>query len=368
MQTRHQIADSIRSFIGAWTPVPSKSQFAEKGTLTPQEFLEAGEQLTYKFPSWQWQSAASKHQVPWLPPDKQFLTTKGVVCSTRVKDLDDSFKERTKMDEDWLLPVLDGDDGKEEGMEELDEVPETQQGERGIPDMSKLSLNGAAAAAPVQEQGGGEEEIEEIEEMGEFDDIDQMVMEQEQKMPRDPATTAGPVSSGAAASSSSSSSSSSSVPSKQNAGGSAPGGGGILGGGGSEMMVAEAPPSLGSRTYDLTITYDKYYMTPRLWLFGYDESGRPLKPQDIFEDVLTQYASKTVTVDPHPCTGIPTASIHPCKHSQVMKKVVDQWIEEGAEPRHDLSLFVFLKFMSSVIPTINYDFTMDIDGQKLARR
>jgi len=28
---------------------------------------------------------------------------------------------------------------------------------------------------------------------------------------------------------------------------------------------------LQTRTYDLNITYDKYYQTPRLWLFGYDE-------------------------------------------------------------------------------------------------
>ena len=28
---------------------------------------------------------------------------------------------------------------------------------------------------------------------------------------------------------------------------------------------------LRTRTYDLHITYDKYYQTPRLWLTGYDE-------------------------------------------------------------------------------------------------
>jgi ubiquitin-like-conjugating enzyme ATG3 len=28
---------------------------------------------------------------------------------------------------------------------------------------------------------------------------------------------------------------------------------------------------LHARTYDLTITYDTYYRTPRFWLFGYDE-------------------------------------------------------------------------------------------------
>lgn len=31
-----------------------------------------------------------------------------------------------------------------------------------------------------------------------------------------------------------------------------------------------------TRTYDLHITYDKYYQTPRLWLTGYDEVGAVL--------------------------------------------------------------------------------------------
>lgn len=40
------------------------------------------------------------------------------------------------------------------------------------------------------------------------------------------------------------------------------------------MGGAAATPSGGimqTRTYDLNITYDNYYRTPRLWLFGYDE-------------------------------------------------------------------------------------------------
>lgn len=31
------------------------------------------------------------------------------------------------------------------------------------------------------------------------------------------------------------------------------------------------------RTYDCSITYDKYYQTPRMWLLGYDEV-RPRPP------------------------------------------------------------------------------------------
>lgn len=38
-------------------------------------------------------------------------------------------------------------------------------------------------------------------------------------------------------------------------------------GGSSESGVLQ------TRTYDLNITYDKYYQTPRLWLYGYDEAS-----------------------------------------------------------------------------------------------
>jgi len=134
-------------------------------------------------------------------------------------------------------------------------------------------------------------------------------------------------------------------------------------GGGSDYIVAEEPDAhiVKMRTYDLSITYDKYYQTPRLWLFGYNETGDPLTPEEVYQDVLSDYVAKTVTVDPHPLTGTPTVSIHPCKHAQVMRKVVQDWIEQGLVPRHDLALFVFLKFISSVVPTINYDFTMEIE-------
>ena len=51
-----------------------------------------------------------------------------------------------------------------------------------------------------------------------------------------------------------------------------------------------APPTeevgiLRTRTYDLNITYDNFYRTPRLWLFGYDERQRPLSEEEMYQDV-----------------------------------------------------------------------------------
>lgn len=38
-----------------------------------------------------------------------------------------------------------------------------------------------------------------------------------------------------------------------------------------EIVDATNVNVIRTRTYDLTISYDKYYQTPRMWLFGYDE-------------------------------------------------------------------------------------------------
>lgn len=40
-----------------------------------------------------------------------------------------------------------------------------------------------------------------------------------------------------------------------------------------------------TRTYDLYITYDKFYQTPRLWLVGYNEHNKPLSIDEMYEDI-----------------------------------------------------------------------------------
>ena len=116
-----------------------------------------------------------------------------------------------------------------------------------------------------------------------------------------------------------------------------------------------------NRTYDLSITYDFYYRTPRLWLIGYSENGEVLTEKEIFEDIMADYAKKTVTIESHPHSGMKEASIHPCNHAKVMKKIIDTITLNGGTPQVHQSMFVFLKFISSVVPTIEYDFTMDLE-------
>lgn len=119
----------------------------------------------------------------------------------------------------------------------------------------------------------------------------------------------------------------------------------------------------------------------------------PLAPSSALEDVSADHAQKTVTIEPFPHSSLSMASVHPCKHSSVMKKVIermdkgvveaqrkererekkegksgkwglkklvgssgkdkekekDKEVEEGPEGlRVDQYLVVFLKFMSSI--------------------
>lgn len=144
--------------------------------------------------------------------------------------------------------------------------------------------------------------------------------------------------------------------------------------------VKETDNILRTRTYDLYITYDKYYQTPRLWLAGFDERGKPLLPTRIFDDISQEHAHKTVTIETHPHLDMSMASIHPCKHAHVMKRII-QFTENHAaskssgnisrssspqperkgEVRVDQYLIIFLKFMSTIVPSIDYDYTMSLD-------
>ncbi|KAH9248522.1 hypothetical protein BASA81_013848 [Batrachochytrium salamandrivorans] len=121
---------------------------------------------------------------------------------------------------------------------------------------------------------------------------------------------------------------------------------------------------LRTRTYDLSITYDKYYQTPRMFLQGFDERGVPLTPEQIFQDISQDYANKTATIEAHPHLGtVPQCvSIHPCKHAQIMKKFIDKLSGgNGADAKVDQAMFVFLKFMQGLVPTVDYDFTVEVN-------
>ena len=54
---------------------------------------------------------------------------------------------------------------------------------------------------------------------------------------------------------------------------------------------------LKTRTYDISITYDKYYQTPKVWLFGYDEVHTPCFDPDHLLAAIKEVATNYVVPD-----------------------------------------------------------------------
>ena len=46
--------------------------------LTPEEFVIAGNNLTYKFPIWKWAETSEKNEVNYLPHNKQMIIMKNI--------------------------------------------------------------------------------------------------------------------------------------------------------------------------------------------------------------------------------------------------------------------------------------------------
>ncbi|XP_047554476.1 ubiquitin-like-conjugating enzyme ATG3 [Lutra lutra] len=107
------------------------------------------------------------------------------------------------------------------------------------------------------------------------------------------------------------------------------------------------------RTYNIYISYDKYYQTPGLRLFSYDEQRYPSPVEHMYENISQDHVKKTVTNENHPhLPPPPLCSVYPCRHAQVMKKIIETVAKGGGELGVPMYLLIFLKFVQVVLPTI----------------
>mmetsp|Transcript_9206 Transcript_9206/g.31813 ORF Transcript_9206/g.31813 Transcript_9206/m.31813 type:complete len:330 (+) Transcript_9206:961-1950(+) len=321
---RHHVHNVYKSAAETLLPVRSSSAFKEKGVLTPEEFVAAGDFLVGACPTWSWESGEKGKRRPYLPDDKQFLVTRNIPCLCRAKDL-----LKGKMEEE-LLQLQEGEaeadawvatggstaaGGVEDEIADMSLADDPAEGAEGS---GSAVPEGQAASASTAQADDAESDSDDVPDMEDF------VVEEED----DTVTIHHPSSNRE---------------------------------GERESQAGEENKILRTRTYDISVTYDKYYQTPRFWLVGYDETRQLLKPELALEDVSAEHAEKTVTIDTHPHLPLSSASIHPCKHAHVMKKLLDSLSEGGKEPSVEHYLVIFLKFIASIVPTIDYDYTMAAD-------
>lgn len=369
MATLREQANNLVTGVGAYLlPVLKESQFDQKGMLTPAEFVRAGDNLVQSCKTWEWASGPAEHRKDYLPAEKQFLITRNVPCRRRLAE---SRLQETLVDQDddvlggggWLSAESGGDG------ETKDADGQQQQQKSGAASGLNLMMgalviqedyyqpHGIVDELPEQQVGSGAAAAAELE------------LEEEELEPQhqDPAVFRSGASSSAAAAASESSSSSpplaEAAVSQKDPQEAVNGDSNSSAGEDDHEDPAAGDEILRTRTYDITLCYDNYYRTPRLTLMGYDERGQPLTLNQVMEDISSTHAHQTVTADRHPHLQLSHVHIHPCEHANVMKRLVDR-LAEGSPDRKRISvdryLFLFLKFMTTVMPNIEYDLTVDV--------
>lgn len=261
----------------------------------------------YKFPTWEWGRASSKQRKEFLPEDKQFLVTRHVPSYQRAASY---LGEKCT----------------------LEEEEEEIEGEDGWVKSHRINLGGEDKKQEKESERGKEEEVQDIDEF-----IDESAEQSDRRDEHD-----------------------------------------------FEELVESGSDS-NLRRYDMYIMYSTSYRVPKVYLVGFSSSGIPLLPEQMFEDITADYKDKTATIENLPVAFNTIAvSIHPCKHASVMRtlmahslskrpKATEAETETGASPnvsdatgsqeeeeiRVDQYMVTFLKFIASVTPGIEYDYTMD---------
>eukprot|EP01031_Cornospumella_fuschlensis_P032445 gene32445-39233_t len=295
MEEAFRLFKSTREFL---TPVLAESAFLEKGMLTPEEFVRAGDKLIQACPSWRWEAGDKAKARSYLPANKQFLATYGVPSYQRVNSLN-----ATEIIED--IEKGEGEDKELETDGKGDSFLEIE-GQTISDEWATIK----DTPKPIPTDTSDVDKA-----IGKMSDLDL----EEEGLALDEATAV------------------------------------LDGAGGAGLKRA--------RRYNISMTYDNYYRVPRIWMYGFDESGSVLTPEAVFEDVMQDYAKRTVTIDPHPHISSAHASIHPCQHAPAMLTIIKALQEGGNTPTVEQYFFIFLKFIQSVVPTIEYDYTTDVQAR-----
>ncbi|KAK9317464.1 autophagocytosis associated protein [Lipomyces starkeyi] len=339
----------LQSTLSSWreylSPVSHVSTFKQTGEITPEEFVLAGDYLVYKFPTWSWSSAPPSKRRDFLPPEKQFLVTKHVASHVRAQAASG--------------PYVGSSTNAEEREDEDGWTISYVSRSNTSPTMSPST----SASSIVQPSTNPEDDDDSV---LDIDDMEANELEDSGYLQNTTADTSYP----------------------------------------DHPSSSAVTTSLPDRSYNLYITYSTSYRVPKMYLSGFNAAGGPLSPDEMFEDIVSEYKDKTVTIETAPFLEHTTmVSIHPCRHAGVMKMLLSRaearqrrirtaqrdeekahlgqedllagmdglgldsegWEDvTGVEHEDDTEeairvdqyLVIFLKFISSVTPGIEHDNTM----------
>ena len=144
----------------AWTqayssivsPITS-TRFMEKGQLTPEEFVAAGDTLIAACPSWKWMGCEDGQEGvhKQMPRNKRYLVMAGARCEKRASDLTQDAGGEEDVDDGWTATHIDHKVVKEEDAFDMGEAQpsmkddDIEEDEDDIPDMD-MDMDGPGIA------------------------------------------------------------------------------------------------------------------------------------------------------------------------------------------------------------------------------
>ena len=98
----HKLKKLTEDLYSGMTSTLKESKFYEEGVLTPEEFIEAGNFLISKCPTWKWCAAEEKLYDKRLPKDKQYLKTNVPSYKRCSEYLKSNATTETVVEGDWI--------------------------------------------------------------------------------------------------------------------------------------------------------------------------------------------------------------------------------------------------------------------------
>jgi ubiquitin-like-conjugating enzyme ATG3 len=254
------IGPVVNNVLNGVVPILKESCFDTHGMLTPDEFVEAGDELIGKCGTWSWSIGNYDSIISYLPENKQYLVCRNVPeqFNNNIKELDESNGwTECNLKQSNNIQIIDDDVNEINISNEIDEIDES---------------------------------------------LDEDISDED------------------------------------------------------DLCIVKND-DLNTNRYDISITYDNYYRTPQVWIIGYNPDRTVIHPLNLLNNISSDHTNKTATIESHPHNGIRQLSVHPCRHSQTMLALVKQ-----SQNKYNVknSMFLFIKIISTIIPNINYDFTINI--------
>ena len=158
-KVKHSVHTVFKGAAESVMTTRTTSAFVEKGVVTPEEFVVAGDFLVQQCPTWAWQAGDPKRAKPFLPEDKQFLVTRNVPCRERAAAMEQFAGKEVHLsgdDEGW---VEAGGDGAGDA-DDADDIPDIDAG-----------VAAATLASPSEEADGASDASSDVPDMEDFVDV-----------------------------------------------------------------------------------------------------------------------------------------------------------------------------------------------------